>query len=274
MGIRFYPPCEQLRGIVARIYAHESGLSAPGDPRWLIVPDGDVKLIFPFAGAIRCRIGARDRLHPTSRLIVSGMRTRAGHLSFPHGVNAIGVIVHPEAAYRLLPVPHCEITDTTFDGEEIFDARARRLQEELMELPREQDRVARLQTRLCEWVRVRQPRDLGFEHAAGQLRRHQGLIRIDLLASDIGWSRRQLERRFLQHAGVSPKALASILRFSAAYKRMRNAASGGYAALIQDHYFDQSHFLKSFKRYTGMTPRSYAGSLDYGSIYVPDEHGA
>jgi methylphosphotriester-DNA--protein-cysteine methyltransferase len=64
------------------------------------------------------------------------------------------------------------------------------------------------------------------------------------------------------------------LRFSAVYKRMRNVAAGGYAALIQDHYFDQSHFLKSFKRYTGMTPRAYAGSLDYGSIYIPDEHRA
>jgi hypothetical protein len=28
VGIRFYQPCEQLRGIVARIYAHETGCSA------------------------------------------------------------------------------------------------------------------------------------------------------------------------------------------------------------------------------------------------------
>jgi hypothetical protein len=32
VGIRFYPPCEELRGIVARIYAHESRPSAPGTP--------------------------------------------------------------------------------------------------------------------------------------------------------------------------------------------------------------------------------------------------
>src|SRR5262245_57476914 len=274
MGIRFFPPCEQLRGIVARFYTHESDASSPGDPRWLIVPDGDIKLIFPFSGAISCQIGARGRLHAASRLIVSGMRTQPGNLSFPSGVNAIGVIIRPEAAYTLLPVPHSEITDTTFDAEEILGARARWLQEELMELPRAEDRVAHLQTRLCAWARARQARDLPFEYAVSQVRRYEGRIRIDILAQDVGWSRRRLERRFLEHAGVSPRALASIVRFNAVYKRMRHVATGGYATLIQDHYFDQSHFLKAFKRYAGMTPRAYAGSRDYGTVYIPDDHGA
>src|SRR5687767_11937575 len=105
VGIRFYPPREELRGIVARIYAHDTGASTPEDSPWLIVPDGDVKLIFPFAGAIRCRIAATERLHAASRLIVSGMRTEPGVLSFPHGVSAIGVILRPQAAYRVLRVP-------------------------------------------------------------------------------------------------------------------------------------------------------------------------
>ena len=135
MGIRFYPPCEELRGIVARIYAHESSPSTPGDPRWLIVPDGDIKLIFPFAGAIRCQIGDSERLHPASRLILSGMRTQPGALSFPDGVDAIGVIIRPEAAYRLLAPPHSGITNRTFDGEEIFDAAARRFKTSLWTCP-------------------------------------------------------------------------------------------------------------------------------------------
>src|SRR5262245_17222443 len=74
----------------------------------------------------------------------------------------------------------------------------------------------------------------------------------------------------LGHAGVSPRALASIVRFDAVYKRMRHVATGDYATLIQDHYFDQSHFLKAFKRYAGVTPRVYAESRDYGTLYIPD----
>ena len=270
MGIRFYPPCEELRGIVARIYAHDSGPSTPVDQRWLIVPDGDIKLILPFAGAIRCQIGDASRLHPESRLILSGMRTKPGTLSFPNGVDAIGVILRPEAAYRLVGAPHSEITNSTFDGEEIFDAGARRLQDDLMDLPREEDRVARLQLWLCEWLRRHARRDLTFEHAVRRLKQYDGRLHIEALAREVGWSRRHLERRFLEHVGVGPKDLANVLRFHAVYKRMRRSAAGHYVSVIQDHYFDQSHFLKAFKRYTGITPRVYSGSRDYGFVYIPD----
>ena len=43
--------------------------SEPGDLRWLIVPDGDVKLIFPIRRSpISCRIGqAGDGVHPPAR---------------------------------------------------------------------------------------------------------------------------------------------------------------------------------------------------------------
>jgi hypothetical protein len=208
VSIRFYRPCEELRGVVARIYAHASAPVAPGDRRWLIVPDGDVKLVLPLAGAIRCRIGATSHLHRESRLIVSGMRTLPGELSFPDGVDAIGIVIRPEGAYRLLGSPHHRITNATFDGEEILDARARHLQSELTGIPREEDRVACLQARLCQWLRVRKDRDLAFEAAV--------------------------------------------------------------ARLIQDHYFDQSHFLKAFKQYTGVTPRAYSATPDYGFIYIPD----
>jgi hypothetical protein len=35
-------------------------------------------------------------------------------------------------------------------------------------------------------------------------------------------------------------------------------------------YFDQSHFLKAFRQYTGVTPRAYSATSDYGFIYIPD----
>ena len=69
---------------------------------------------------------------------------------------------------------------------------------------------------------------------------------------------------------MGPKALANILRFHAVYKRIRRSADGRYALQIQDHYFDQSHFLKAFKQFAGVTSRKYSGIRDYGLVYIPD----
>jgi methylphosphotriester-DNA--protein-cysteine methyltransferase len=60
-----------------------------------------------------------------------------------------------------------------------------------------------------------------------------------------------------------------VFRFHAVYRELRNVAGGRYTDFLLDHYYDQSHFLKNFKRYTGLTPRAYVNVSDYGRIYIP-----
>jgi AraC-like DNA-binding protein len=271
LPIRFFRPIPELADVVTRIYAHDSGVASPGEQSsWLIVPDGEIKLIFPVRGDITCAIGDRVRLHRAARLIVSTMRTAPGQLWFPEGVDAIGVIVRPEAAYRVFDIPHHELANCTLDGEEVVGAAARQWQEELANLPAMEVRVSTLQKRLWEWVRRRERRDRAYEFAVRRVRHADGSIRIEDVASQLGWSRRHLERRFREYVGVGPKTFAAILRFHAVYKRVRRAGPGQYGDAIGEAYFDQSHFLKDFKRFTGMTPRAYRRAADYGSLYIPD----
>jgi AraC-like DNA-binding protein len=271
LPIRFFQPIRELADVVTRIYAHDTGLASPGDESsWLIVPDGEIKVIFPVRGDITCAIGDRVRLHRAGRLIVSTMRTAPGHLSFPGGVDAIGVIVRPEAAYRLFDVPHYELANLTLDGEEVIGAAARLWHEELASLSALEDRVSVLQKRLWGWLRRRERRDRAYEFAVRRVRHAEGSIVIEDVALQLGWSRRHLERRFREYVGVGPKTFATILRFHAAYKRLRNAGPSRYADAIGDAYFDQSHFLKEFKRFTGTTPGAYTRAADYGSLYIPD----
>lgn len=272
MAIRFFQPREDLRDFVVRIYAHESLESEILDPRWLIVPDGDIKIIFPFRGDIRCAIGEAERLHRASRIIVSGMRTEPGYLGFPEGVDAIGVVLRPEAAYRFLGVPMHELRNRTLEGEELFGGTARRWQEAATNLTRVEDRVECIQRGLRALLDRRESGDPALEHAVRRLRSHDGRVRIDDLARELGWSRRQLDRKFQERVGVGPKSLASVLRFHAVYKALRNTTVGSrYDRLIYDHYYDQAHFLKDFKRYAGSAPRGFLQASDYGRYYIPGE---
>ena len=45
---------------------------------------------------------------------------------------------------------------------------------------------------------------------------------------------------------------------------------GHHGDLIR-HYFDQSHFVKAFKRYSGVTPTAYFRVNDYGRLYIPEK---
>ena len=248
---------------------HDSQEPAITGRPWFIVPDGDIKLIFPFRGDIECTIGGATRLHRTSRIIVSAMRTAPGHLAFPQGVGAIGVILQPEAAYRLLGVPMHELRNRTFEGVELLGRDCRQWQDRMMDAMSVEDRVGRMQIGLRELLGRRKDCDPIVEHAVVRIRRSNGRLRIDDLARETGWSRRHLDRMFQARVGVSPKGLASICRFNAVYRLLRNASAKEIASVIYDHYYDQAHFLKDFRRYSGFTPRAYLQASDYGRFYIP-----
>ena len=267
MPMEFFAFSDQLSEVVSRVYVHDTGRLASGP--WLIPPDGDIKLIFPARGPIRCSIGDGSRVHPPSRLIVSGMRTEPGHLEFAEGVDAIGVIVRPEAAHRLLAMPQDELSNRTFDGEELFGPIARAWSERLMDAPDTAARVAIVQAIVLEMLAAQPRYDADVARAVRRLRSTRGTIQIERLARDLQWSRRRLERRFLNRVGVTPKNLASVLRFHDAYKRLRSLPDGRYGVVALDRYYDQSHFIRDFKRFTGVTPRVYARSADYGRLYIP-----
>jgi len=73
-----------------------------------------------------------------------------------------------------------------------------------------------------------------------------------------GYTRRYLDLLFKQHVGLSPKVLARIFRFQKFYQKWAQGLS--YDIIMNqlyDHYYDQAHFSKEFKRMTGHSPQAF-----------------
>jgi AraC-like DNA-binding protein len=72
----------------------------------------------------------------------------------------------------------------------------------------------------------------------------------------LGFSDRYLRRIFSEHVGLSPKTYLNIMRFQHSLALLE--AKESYTAIaFKCGYFDQAHFNKEFKNYTGATPASY-----------------
>jgi AraC-like DNA-binding protein len=86
-----------------------------------------------------------------------------------------------------------------------------------------------------------------------------------VLAEEAGVSVRQLQRMFAAQLGFAPKVVARILRFQRALRVLmddRQVALGDLASAVG--YFDQAHFIRDFRQFTGGVPRGYRG------YYPPD----
>lgn len=74
---------------------------------------------------------------------------------------------------------------------------------------------------------------------------------VEEMAASVNLSPRQLQRKIKQSTGFSPHDLLKILRLQKSFK-------GNYL----DHFVDQSHFIHSFKKITGYTPKEYFKHFD------------
>jgi AraC-like DNA-binding protein len=78
------------------------------------------------------------------------------------------------------------------------------------------------------------------------------------VARRLGISHGHLDRVFLRHVGLTPRAYARIARLRAVLAGVDVFGSVTWADVAADAgWFDQSHFIRDFKRHTGVTPSAY-----------------
>lgn len=99
-----------------------------------------------------------------------------------------------------------------------------------------------------------------------------GQLSVDELSKLTQVNRRQLLRKISSAIGLSPKQLSRTIRLQAALKMLLNDQFSNLAELAyKNEYYDQAHFIKEFKEFTGSTPKEFYGthlkmsSLFYGT---------
>lgn len=80
------------------------------------------------------------------------------------------------------------------------------------------------------------------------------------------FSERSLERHFKQRMGMSPKTYLRICRFNAVKARLDQSPDCSWQELVfSSGYYDQSHFIKEFKQFSGKTPGQYLSNAKTNS---------
>jgi AraC-like DNA-binding protein len=83
-----------------------------------------------------------------------------------------------------------------------------------------------------------------------------GTIRIKELNEKLFISQSPFEKRFRKVVGTTAKKFASIVRFNAVLDNLNNSKSLTEIC-YENNFFDQAHFIKDFKQFTGDTPENF-----------------
>lgn len=100
------------------------------------------------------------------------------------------------------------------------------------------------------------------QKAISLILKSKGQIRISTLIEELPITERTLERNFSAYVGLSPKQFSKIIQFQFALNQLTETSFEKLTDVSLDSGFtDQSHFIKTFKRYTGQTPSFFRRNL-------------
>lgn len=82
---------------------------------------------------------------------------------------------------------------------------------------------------------------------------------VSKIAKSIDVSERWLQKLFKEYFNISPADLKKLVKFSNSIISISTSKGNKLSAVANDnHYFDQSHFIKSFKTLSGLLPSQFA----------------
>src|SRR5208282_2414018 len=100
----------------------------------------------------------------------------------------------------------------------------------------------------------RSEQDDPISYAVREIERSSGLISVRSVADGVGWSTRQLQRRFKESVGISPKLFGRMQRFQRVFRAMESSASNWIDTAVRCGYYDQAHLIRDFREFSGRSP--------------------
>jgi AraC-like DNA-binding protein len=271
MNVSFTRPEPQLSPYVALIWVFESRYGVPRADSRLIVPDGRAKIIVPYRNALCAAVNTRLLSAQEHHIFLVGIQTHPTTIaSTATDTGTIGIELTPKGLYHLFKLSMHEITNQMVSFEEVFGPPGARLQRRVGDAEDPQEKIALLQRALTHLLQQNEKDCVLLDHTLDLLTQTHGMMRVQELAAHLGYTRRYLDRLFQEHVGVSPKSLANILRFQEAYQGwMQHQSPTFFRDQWPVYYYDQSHFMKEFKRFTGFTTQQYTAiSNEFGRAFA------
>ena len=170
--------------------------------------------------------------------------------------------LYPFATRLLLNINPSEINDACYDLKEVENIDTEGTIDQL-EAADTLDQVKLISNYLLQLIQNTSINpDNSIKLAVSTIIKSKGLIQIKDLREQLFITERTFERKFNKEIGVTPKQFAKIIQFSFSLNHLQESDYTNLTNIAYENGFaDQSHFIRSFKRYAGGTPKEILSRL-------------
>ena len=255
MKIIEYKPTKTLEPFVKAIKIIESQEEIQNR----VLPGTSIAIAFCFSGQNSYTINSDQIVLPGA--IISGLRKSVRLINYSQNTSTLIVLFTESGASAFFKEPLYGLFEKTVLLEHIVNpSDVRNVEEMLCEAKSNFQRIKIVEQFLLKRLINPDP-DRIISNAVAQIQEAKGQIKINELADRLHISNDAFQKRFRKSIGSSPKKFATIVRMSAIIPLKANGRLLDTA--FDAGFFDQAHFNKDFKLFTGQTPTEFYKSASF-----------
>lgn len=257
MNYQTFPPHTDIAFLVKCYWSLEVAAEVPAQKQ-RIVPDGCMEMIFILGDDIRRYTSEKDFIIQP-RAIVVGQITEPFIIEPSGYVHCFAARFYPYGFGNLVEMPVKDLANKETPIAALFgEAVATTLEQQMIAATGNEERIKILEAFFLDRFQHKSTIDSIVTNTIDALLAAKGSAPINVLLENDLAKRRQLERKFHKQVGLSPKQLGKIIRLQAALKLLLSRQNESLTRVAyQSEYFDQAHFIKDFKAFTGINPKDF-----------------
>ncbi|SMD06754.1 helix-turn-helix domain-containing protein [Pedobacter africanus] len=225
-----------------------------------IIPDGFTELIFNYRDVYSAKTNGHDWKLQSPNLLAGQLRTYF-FLQNTGRTGSVAIKLKPAALTQLFGLSMDQYLDKIVDLDSFSNPELRQLKELILafgdigrnkqekQVKQVLDNYFTALNKAASENPLKGPLNLIFSS--------NGMVTVAEMSAAAGVGERQLERLFKKYIGLSPKYYARIIRFNYIFQLIKSKKSNWAEIVYQSGYYDQSHFIRNFKAFTGEDPSSY-----------------
>lgn len=270
MNYQTFEPITALNTLVKCYWTLESQKEENSQPQ-TIVADGCMEMIFHYGDLYRQYLeNGNSIIQP--KCFVIGQLTRPLQIEPTGETGIFSVRFYPGGFLPFAAVSIKEMENKAVSLEQLFGADGLTIQQSVLNAHSTTERIQLIENFLLSRLTSASTIDRIIQSTVETMLTANGQFSVDELSTQLHINRRQLERKFSSCIGLSPKQLSKTIRLQATLKMLISKNFTSLTALAYEgEFYDQAHFIRDFKEFTGLTPKEFYGnnltmsSLFYGT---------
>lgn len=190
--------------------------------------------------------------------VITGIHTKNIFMDSYSRRFTMGAILRPGAVTAMTGIPAHEFQNKVVSLPDVTGEPITELRQQLIAADSSEEKFHRFENYLSNLIDQNFNPNPAVLYSAQQLQQMNGKTAISAIRGKTGYSRRRFSELFKTTLGITPKQFAKICRFQHSLQLIQQKSKPKWTELThQCGYYDQSHFIRDFQEFAGISPGEY-----------------